>query len=156
MMDKEELLRQLEDTHREMLEMLRGIDPEMLVYEETGWRVKDIVGHVATWDNETLHSIHEHRRGGEYSIPDYDDAEMFNTFAARARYNEPFDQILSGWEATRNWLRIQIRALTPEELAAEMTYPSGQHGTVGDLLREIAEHEAEHMAEIREAQERAE
>ncbi len=155
-MNKEDLLRQLEDTHRATLDTLHSVDPELLVYEATGWRVKDIVGHIATWDNETLHALHAHRRGGEYSIPDFDDVDEFNTFAARSRYAEPFDEILSGWEATRSWMLIVIRALTPEDLTAEMTYPSGEHGTVGDLLQEIPEHEAEHLAEIRAAQERAE
>lgn len=153
-MDKTELLRQFEDTHAAMLDTLRQLDPERVIYEDTGWRVKDIVAHIATWDAETLRSLHAFRRGGAYSIPNFYGTDDFNNFAARARYMEPFEQILSEWEATRNWMLILLRALTPEELTAEMTYPSGKTGLVGDLVQEIPDHEAEHLKPLRAVLER--
>ncbi len=150
-MQKAELLRHLEDTYQRALATLEDADPEQVIYEETGWRVKDIVAHVATWDAETLRALYAYRRGGEYAIENYIDADDFNTFAARVRYPEPMAQIRADWDATVKWLHILASTLTPDDLAAEMTYPSGKRGQVGALLEEIYEHQEAHLNDIREA-----
>jgi hypothetical protein len=122
-----------------------------VVYEAYGWRIKDIVAHVATWDAEALRSLHAFRRSVEYRIPNFAGTDDFNAYAATARMDEPFEQILADWDATIKWLRIIINAMTPENLAAEMTYPSGRRGNVGALLEEIIEHHAEHLDDVRAA-----
>jgi len=146
-MDKAEIQRALDlaPVHAEF----DDIDPALVVYEESGWRVKDILAHLATWDAETLRALHAHRRGGAYSIPGYTDADDFNAYAASMRMDEPLALIYDGWEATRRWLRVIVGALTPDDLSAEMTYPSGRRGTVGALIEEIFSHQAEHLDHIR-------
>ena len=150
-MEKSELLRHLKETYQRALETLQTADPEQVIYEESGWRVKDIIAHVATWDTETLHSLHAFRRGGEYHIADYTNADDFNAYAAHVRMDEPTEQIYAGWDATVKWLQIIVGALTPEELSAEMTYPSGKRGQVAVLIQEIYEHQDEHLNHIRTA-----
>lgn len=152
-MEKKQLLRRLDETHQQSLYLLRDVDPEQLVYGESGWRVKDIVAHVATWDAETLRSFHAFRRGGEYTIPNYVGVDDFNGYAASMRMDEPFAQIMEDWEATRRWLDIILNVMREADFSAEMTYPSGTRGTAGQLVQEISEHEAEHMQHIRAAAE---
>jgi hypothetical protein len=149
--DKKELLRRLNETYQQSLDTLASADPTQVVYEEYGWRVKDIVAHVATWDGESLRSLHAFRRNVEYSIPNFTDVDDFNGYAATARMDEPFEQILEDWDATIKWMRIIINAMTPENLADEMTHPSGKRGGVGELIAEIIEHQAGHMNDIRAA-----
>lgn len=148
-MQKAELLRLLDGTHQQMLDCLRQVDPEAVIYDESGWRVKDIVAHVATWDAETLRSFHEWRRGSSYTIPNYAGADDFNAFAAHVRMDEPFASILVEWEATRSWLKIILNAMSEADFDAEMTYPAGETGTARVLVGEIAEHEALHLEHIR-------
>ncbi len=147
--NKQELLRRIDESHQQALDLLRDALPEQIIYEESGWRVKDIVAHVATWDAETLRSFHAFRRGGEYSIPNYHGYDDFNAYAASMRMDEPLEQIMADWEATRSWLKIILNAISEDDFAAEMTYPSGKRGTVRQIVQEIAEHEAEHMEHIR-------
>lgn len=148
-MDKKELLRRLNETYQQSLDTLASADPFLVVYEEYGWRVKDIVAHIATWDAESLRSLHAYRRSVEYSIPNFAGTDDFNAYAATARMDEPLVQILEDWDATIKWLRININAMTPENLADEMMHPSGKYGGVGELIAEIIEHQAEHMDEVR-------
>ncbi len=148
-MNKAELLRCLSETHAASLELLRDLDPELVVYEESGWRVKDIVAHVTTWDAETVRSFHAHRRGGDYSIEAYDNADSFNGFVARVRQFEPMDTILADWESVRRWMDIIFNAMSEAEYDDEMTSPSGERGIARELIEEICTHEAEHMADIR-------
>lgn len=150
-MDSAELKRHLDDTYQGALITLGHVNPEQVIYEETGWRVKDIVAHIATWDAETLRSLYAHRRGSSYSIPNFVDTDDFNAFAAHARMDEPMERILADWDATVKWMNILVGTLTPDDLAAEMTYPSGRHGQVGALLQEIYEHRETHLNHIRTA-----
>lgn len=150
-MNKAELLRQLDQTHQEMLGLLRTADPEQVIYEETGWRVKDIVAHIATWDAETLRSFHALRRNTEYSIPNFTDVDDFNAYAAHVRMDETMERIMSDWEATRSWMKIIFNAMSDDQFSAEMTHPSGKRGTARELAADIPDHEREHLEDIRSA-----
>ena len=150
-MKKTELLRQLDQTHQEMLDLLETVDPFQVIYEETGWRVKDIVAHVATWDAETLRSFHALRRNTDYRIPNFTDVDDFNAYAAHARMDESMERIMADWEATRSWMKIIFNAMSDDEFAAEMTYPSGRRGIARDLAEEIPDHERQHLEDIRSA-----
>lgn len=48
---------------------LEGIDLEIRVYPDSGWRIRDILGHIATWDREVANSLRAFRVGQEYAIP---------------------------------------------------------------------------------------
>jgi hypothetical protein len=146
-----DLIRDLEDSYQRALVTLELVDPEQVIYEESGWRVKDIVAHVATWDAESLRSIYAHRRGSAYSIPNFGRIDDFNAYAAHARMDEPMARIMADWDATAKWLHLIARALTAEDLTAEMTHPSGSRGQVGVLLQEVCEHRQMHLDDIRAA-----
>lgn len=150
-MTKAELLRALDETHSRTLEILRDADPEQVVYEESGWRVKDVVAHVVTWETESLRSFHAFRRGGAYSISNFVSNDDFNGFAATSRMEEPMSQILEDWSATRSWLKMILNAMSEDDFSAEMTHPSGSIGTARALAQDIAAHEAAHAAHLRAA-----
>ena len=150
-MTTSELIRALEDSYQQALATLEGIDPEQVIYEESGWRVKDIAAHIATWDAETLRSVYAYRRGSEYSIENFGGTDDFNAFVAHVRMDEPMERIMADWDATAKWLHLIVHSLTPDDLAAEMTHPSGKRGTLGALLQEIHEHRDEHTDDIRAA-----
>ncbi len=148
-MQKTEFLRQLDAHHQQSLQTLKSVDPEAVIYDESGWRVKDIIAHVATWDAETLRSFHALRRGSRYSIPNYVDADDYNAFVAHVRMDEPMERILADWEATRSWMKIIFNAMSEGDFDAEMTYPSGETGSARTLTQEIVEHEVLHLDHIR-------
>jgi hypothetical protein len=147
--NKRELVRQYAANHEQTLALLGVVDPEAVIYDETGWRVKDIAAHVATWDAEALRSFHAARRGTVYSIPNFVDVDDFNGYAATQRMDEPMERILADWDATRSWLNIIFNAMSEDEWNGEMTYPSGRRGTARALAEELLEHEVTHMDEIR-------
>ena len=148
-MDKDEILRRLDLAPVRAL--IANADPQQVVYEESGWRVKDIIAHMATWETEMLRSLHAFRRGDSYIIPSYADADDYNAYAALVRMDEPIAQILDGWVATRRWLSIIVKALTPEDFAAEMTYPWGDQGRVAALFDELFAHQAQHVDDLQRA-----
>jgi len=67
--DKNHLLKLLTESHSAARATIEGIDPEWRVYTDTGWRIRDIIGHIATWDRQVAKSLQAFRTGKEYSIP---------------------------------------------------------------------------------------
>ncbi len=150
-MEKAELLRALDEAHQHMQDILRTADPEQVVYESSGWRVKDVLAHVATWDAETVRSFHAHRRGGEYSIANFESVDDFNGFAAAMRMHEPMEQIVEDWESTYRWLKLILGAMNEDDFSAEMAHPSGMRDTARALAQDTAEHTEEHVGHLRAA-----
>lgn len=148
-MDKTEISRQLDLAP--MRALIADADPEQVVYEESGWRVKDIIAHVATWETEMLRSLNAFRRGGSYVIPNFVDDDDYNAYVALVRMDEPIEQIFDGWEATQRWLVIVVAALTPEDFDAEMTYPWGRQGSVAGLFKDLFDHRVLHAGDLERA-----
>ena len=74
--DKERLLDLLANAHSILRSTLEGIDPELRVHTDTGWQIRDIIGHIATWDREAAKSIRAFQAGTEYSIPYLDEVAL--------------------------------------------------------------------------------
>lgn len=72
--EKTRLLELLTKTHSTILETVAGVDPELPVHGDSGWRIRDIVGHIATWDREVAKSLSALRVGQEYALADHDEA----------------------------------------------------------------------------------
>lgn len=150
-MIKQELLNQIAATHLDAIRELEAVDPLRVVYEESGWRVKDVVGHVVTWESEYLRSLHAFKRGGEYAINGWRGDDDFNGYAATRRMDEPMANFFTEWRSLRNWLGILVRPMTDEQLDTELLFPDHERATARQLLIDILEHQAEHMEDIRAA-----
>ena len=55
--DKQYLLERLTETHAALKNLLDGADLELEVYADTGWRIRDLLGHIATWDWEMVTTL---------------------------------------------------------------------------------------------------
>jgi len=100
--DKKYLLGRLIETHSATRAILKGVDLEMRVYTETDWRIRDILGHIATWDRKVAKSLCAFRAGTEYSIPSINgDETEFNERAVLEQRKLPTRQIYAEWEQAR-------------------------------------------------------
>lgn len=147
MKTKDELIRELTDSRPAAIAYIRDLDPNQVIYEESGWRIKDIIAHVVTWETEMLRSLHAYRRGRSYQIENYE-LEDYNGFAASSKQFDPLEQTLADWDAIRSWLLIHLNAITPEALDDKMMMPWGKTETVRDLFESVLEHLQEHLDDI--------
>lgn len=138
----------MDASREEFLATIAELDPELIVYDESGWRVKDITAHVVTWETEMLRSLHAYRRGGAYQIENYE-LNDFNGFAANSKMHDPIEQTLVEWDTIRTWIGIHFNALPPEVLDDTMVMPWGERESVRDLFESLHEHVEEHLADIR-------
>jgi hypothetical protein len=151
MIEQHQLVSQLQQSYQAGVEMLAEIDPNAVVYAESGWTVKDIVAHVTAWEEEVARALAGYARGALYKIPNFD-LERYNAATYQARRGLPWEQVQAQWKTSRDQL-IRITAqLPPAKLNDEMGYPSGRRGDCAALIQEVIEHGQEHFQDVAEAE----
>lgn len=151
--DKKHLIEKLNETHLPFRALLESVDLELPVYGDTGWRVRDIVGHVATWDLEVAKSLQAYQAGSEYVIPGIDgDESDFNENAVLEQQKLSTQQILDEFERAHEELKKAVEQMPTDRFPGDMVYPWGnESGTIAQLVEYMVEHAIEHQAEIKNA-----
>jgi hypothetical protein len=148
--DKTYLLNRLSETHAAIQAILEGIDLELRVYSDTDWRVRDILGHIATWDREVTKSLRAFLDGDEYVIPDIaEDESDFNELAVIEQRKLSTQQIFSEWEQAREDFKAVINAIPTDKFPGDILFTWGdERGSIRQLVEYMIEHDEEHKDEI--------
>jgi hypothetical protein len=146
--DKEYLLEKLTEALSATRAILKGVDLEMRVYTDTDWRIRDILGHITTWDREVTKSLRAFLAGTEYVIPDLDEDE-FNQQSVLEQRQLSTQQIQVEWEQTRDDFKEAIREIPSDQFSGDLLYPWGdERGSIAQLIEYMIEHDDEHRNEI--------
>lgn len=145
--EKQRLIFLLEGERRKTIELLRDVNPYLVIHTDSGWRVIDVIGHLAAWEREVLAAIQAFHEGDVYTIPNFE-REAYNHAQYQRRRTLDPAQIRMDWGMARRDLQDVIHDLHDHCFTTEMSYPSGRRGMVIALIEELAEHEAEHRQEI--------
>jgi hypothetical protein len=140
---RQSMLELLDKTRRETRALLSSVDPERVIHQdEQGWRVRDILGHLAVWNAEAARSLRAHAQGGEYCCLDSEDLyDDYNEPAAAQRKAWTMEQVWAEYEAAHDELRKSAEALPADKWEAEMLYPWNERGTPARLIRVMMNHE---------------
>lgn len=155
--DKNYLLDLLTETHSAVQATVVEIDAEMPVYKDTDtgtdWRVRDIVGHIATWDREVTRSLRAYQAGTEYLTPDLDEEEDdFNQQAVLQQRKLTTQQLYAEWEEAHKEFQEAVRELPDDLFPGDLLYPWGdERGTIAFLVEYMTNHRVEHKDEIVQA-----
>jgi hypothetical protein len=146
--DKERLLDLLADSHSNLRATIEGIDPELRVHSDTGWRIRDVVGHIATWDREVAKSIRAFREETEYSIPCLKEDD-FNQQMAAVQRELTAQQVYAEWEQAREDFKAAVKEMPSDRFPSDLLYPWGdERGNIARLVEYMIDHDAEHRDEI--------
>jgi hypothetical protein len=146
---KDDLLKKLTDSHSATRTLLEGVDLELRVYSDTDWQIRDILGHIATWDREVSKSLRAFNAGTEYSIPDFDDENDFNVQAVLEQRKLETEQIQVECEQARVDFQDAIRDIPSDQFPGVLLYPWGdERGSIPKLVEYMIEHDGEHRDEI--------
>jgi uncharacterized damage-inducible protein DinB len=117
------------------------------------WSVKDLLAHIAAWDEEMLRVIQAFAMPGEaqysYTISNEDDFAEWNSEQVAARRALTLEQTQHEFENARRDLIQIIEGITDPVLMRTKTTPWGTQSTGLELLNTEAEHDVEHAAHIR-------
>jgi hypothetical protein len=147
MVTKSELIRWLEESHQKIEDLVAKVDHSREVYP--GWTIREILAHFTGWDDAVLTSLKSHAAGGIPTVVAERGPNAYNEATVTEREILSFEHIYREWETTHEQLKIAIRDLPPEKMAAEIVFPWGQTGNIEDLVIGLTtEHEVSHAKDI--------
>ncbi len=144
---KEKIIERFNQARQEVRGLLPQIDQHMEIYP--GWTIKEVLAHLAGWDDATILALKAFLAGEAPPVPASRGIDPYNAQTVAERSNLNYDQIVREWDMVRDQLTPMLESLTDEKLAATIVAPWGPSMTVATLIRDMAEHEAEHADVLR-------
>lgn len=145
---QEKLVNSLLTSHSNTQNTIRGVDLEIVVYQDPPWQIRDVLWHIAIWDRQVTQSIRAFTDGSEYSIPGYEE-DNFNNDMYYEGTKLTIEKLLEECDQARFGLRDAVKDLPVEKYSSDFLYPWGdESGDITRLVNDIVEHDEEHLAEI--------
>ena len=150
---KEDIIKRLSDTHTALEDAIMGLDLDLVVHTDTDWRIRDLLGHIATWDRVLIRAIEAYLDGSEYVIPGMvGDETDYNAEKVIEQKNLSNSEILQEWNQARVDFVAAVRGIPAEKFSDELLFPWGDEtGTVTLMIEYMIEHDGEHQEEILDA-----
>ena len=147
---KEEILQRLAETHDDLEKTIEGLDLDLVIHADTDWRIRDILGHIATWDRVLIHAIQSFLAGSEFVIPGMvGDETDYNQEKVLEQRNLPPEDIYQEWiEARKDFIKA-VQDTPPEKFNEELAFPWGdERGNLAVMIEYMVDHDGEHQEEI--------
>jgi uncharacterized protein (TIGR03083 family) len=145
--NKKTLLARMSIERDKLLLAVAGLAPTDAARTAIGeWSVKDIVAHIAAWEDEAANRLDliSGGRGDEVKYIEENEADAWNAQAVADRKGQAWAETLEGLSAGRERLLEAVLRLSDEQYVT----PIGPLSVSQWLPRWTAEHEAMHAPEI--------
>ena len=150
---KEDILKRLADTHRDLEEAIDGMDLELVIHPETKWEIRDILGHIATWDRVLIEAINSYLSGSVFIIPDMvGDETDYNETQVVAQRKIATSDLHAEWIQAREDFIETVGIIPPGKFSDQLDFPWGdERGSLELMIEYMVEHNGEHQEEILKA-----
>lgn len=146
--DVERLVEKLTSSQLKILKTVEGIDLNTIIYENSAWRTRDILWHIAAWDHQVTKSILAFNENHEYSIHDFDE-DGFNQTAYIEGIKLDESHLLDEFNQARQEFKDAVQNFPVDKLSSDFLYPWGdERGNITKLVNYMIDHDEEHRAEI--------
>ncbi len=147
----ERALHDLAEAAAQVEAAISGQSLAKVVYADSGWTAKDILAHLAAWNDEAAQSLEAYAHGGAHTVPPDREGDTYNDRAYARFADRPGEEILAWWRSTHSRLAEVAERLTGVGRSGPLTYPWGAQGDIAALLQDMVGHEREHLEPMREA-----
>lgn len=118
-------------------------------YIYKGWTTKQLMDHIAGWDDVIIEALQAHARS-EPVKPTVDRGiNYYNLQTTTSRESLNFEQSRKEFQTTRLALAQALDDLPDEKFNEALTFPWGEPGTVAYLIEIFVEHEETHAGHVR-------
>ncbi len=146
--EKNQLINKLSETHAFTRRVIEGTDPDFCIYPDADWRIRDIIGHIATWDRQVANSLKAFMMGNEYCIPDLEEDSFNLQQVMESRKMTAHQVFQEGQQARKDFIQA-IEEISLDRFPGDLLYPWGdERGNIVKLVEYMIEHEIEHRDEI--------
>ena len=151
--DKQALVARLIGARDELLRLVRSLPADRL--ETPGavgdWSVKDVIGHIASWEDRLLtlaQTVLNGHAGQIEWIKDDEALQAWNQKQYLRKRAWTWDETIRDLALMREEVLWNIGWTAPEQLFQQHTLDTGSVSPAG-LLEGIVEHDQEHVAQLR-------
>jgi len=147
---KGQIIQRLAETHYDLKKTIAELDHNLVIHADTDWRIRDILGHIATWDRVLIRAIQKFLDGAEYIIPGMvGDETDYNQEKVLEQRKLPAEEIYQEWNQARKDFIIAVQKIPPERFDDELAYPWGdERGSLAVMIEYMVDHDGEHQEEI--------
>jgi hypothetical protein len=157
-MTRTEILKAIKEQHAQLLATLEGIPEEIIVKQPLveWWTIKDLLGHIALWEQVAIKFIAEHKQNGLPEILGMDNDAAINAYNKREvaiRRDWPLARVRAEFDAAHRDLSAAIETLSDTDLPKQLPAPWGKGDTLEKLIAiNSYQHNPEHIEQIKKAQ----
>jgi uncharacterized damage-inducible protein DinB len=142
-----ELVAQLQQARSEMIAHLDEIDKNRKIYPL--WTIREILAHIAGWDDAIIASLRAHIAGREPGTPASRGIDAYNAESVTTREGLDYDHIYREYLHTRDTLIDLVNTMPLEKAFQPFIMPWGAEGNLESLLKIFIHHEIEHAGDLR-------
>ena len=147
MQNKTQIIDRFNQARDEVRALLPDIDTHLEIYP--GWTIKEVLAHLAGWDDATILALKAFLAGDAPPVPAGRGIDPYNAQTVAERANLNYEQIVREWGLVREQITPLLEELTDEKMAVTIVAPWGDSMTVADMITVMAAHEEEHAHAIR-------
>jgi hypothetical protein len=154
-MKRDEAIQQLRAGRKELQETILGLTEEDFLRPKAidKWTLKDMLAHVASWDEEIVRVLQTFTMPGEsqytYVIADRNGFAVWNEEQVGSRRERTFSETMSEYEIARRDLIQVVEGLTDAVLNRSRMTSWGKPATGFALIMTQVEHDREHAEQVR-------
>ncbi|MEE8390003.1 MAG: DinB family protein [Anaerolineae bacterium] len=151
-MTKEDMLAKLAESRRYLHRATQDLNEEEMtqVQVEGAWTIKDVLGHIASWEDICLEPLRRYADGDPFKVEVIKDYLILNEELSARKQDIPLDAILDELDAIRQELVATASKLSAERWEQRVLFPWGDEGAVAEMLDELYQHELEHARVIQQ------
>jgi hypothetical protein len=112
------------------------------------WTIKDVLGHIISWEETCLEPLRRFADGGPYDVQVIEDYLAWNDVQAARKRDMPLDVILDELGSVRQGLVEAANRLSARQWEQRVPFAWGSEGTIADTLTGLHVHEMEHVSHI--------
>lgn len=150
--NKQALVERLGDARNDLLRIVRDLPAEQRLapMRDDGWSAKDIVGHIASWEDRLLtlaQMLINHEEHKVEWISEAADVDAWNRREYLRKRDWTWEETIRNLALLREELLWNLGWATPEELF-DLHVAAGEMVTAADMIEEIIAHDIEHSAQL--------
>ncbi len=147
------VLKALREAGGSLLSELHGVDEDGLRWRpaEGEWSLKEIAAHLRDAEELALAQIDSFVSGASGSLPAWDVDVLPQE---RDYQSEDIDGLLAAFRGARRQTMYQLWGLTEADWQRSAEHPYRGPVTLGEIAREMARHDLEHLWQVRRLKER--
>jgi hypothetical protein len=144
--NQKSFINSLQDSRQKLEELLGKVNKVDEIYP--GWTIKDLLAHIAGWDEVVLNALIAHASGEMPVVTAKNGLNQFNLESVQKRKEFSYEKVIAEFEGLRQKVLETILTMPGNKLSEPFISPWGQKLTISDLVDIFSEHELEHAEDI--------